>query len=329
MRAFADFYQMPNFMFDHFALVKTNAKANLRVSSGQTSYPVVIFSHGAGTGFEVSTSQSQDLASYGYVVADVDHPYVSAATVFLQQIVTAHEATTNFDTPEPAEPITQIMAQDDQFVITALGSINQTDPAFKGKLDLKSIGVMGHSVGGAVAYNLAINNPRVHAAINLDGSVYIKPKNNTAIAPFLMLANEQYHVQAIKARESLVQKFDSTPEGLKAMLEIYGSKRTYEAAYKNAQENMEGLADVLQRSGNLYTITGSDHMKLTDIGLFFGSEWLRELLQIRGRTDPSRCLEITEALTVAFFDRHLKHQSARTLTKLLEIYPELRKVDLN
>ena len=66
---------------------------------------------------EVETSQSEDLASHGYIVVDIDHPYVSAATVFPDRIVTAQEATTNFDTPEPAEPITQIMADDGKFVI--------------------------------------------------------------------------------------------------------------------------------------------------------------------------------------------------------------------
>ena len=329
MRALATFYQMPSFFFDHFALVETRAKVGLAVSSGQRNYPVVLFSHGAGTTVEVSTSQGEDLASHGYIVAAIDHPYVSAATVFPQQIIMSREATTNFDTPEPAEPITQIMAQDAQFVITALSKINQTDPVFKQKLDLDNIGVMGHSVGGAVAYNLAINDPRVKAAINLDGSVYVKPKTNQAIAPFLMLANDQYHVQNIKAREPLIQKFDSTPEGVQSMLEVYGSKRSYEITYKKAHENIEGLAGVLQSSGDIYTITGSDHMKLTDIGLFFGSQWLRQLLQIRGQTAPSRCLEITEALTVAFFDRHLNHQSAAKLTVLFKTYPELKRVSLN
>ena len=92
---------------------------------------------------------------------------------------------------------------------------------------------------------------------------------------------------------------------------------------------MGGLANVLRASGNLYTIEGSDHMKFTDIGLFIGSKWLRELIQIGGKTDPARCLEITQALTAAFFDQHLKGQTADAFTSSVKTYPELKKVNLN
>ena len=98
---------MPGFLFDHLQLVRTHSKEDLEFSDYQPSYPVVLFSHGAGTTMEVATSQCEDLANHGYVVAAVDHTYVSAATDLDGRLVTAREATKNFDTPEPAEPITQ------------------------------------------------------------------------------------------------------------------------------------------------------------------------------------------------------------------------------
>ncbi len=329
-RAFAAFYQMPRFMFDHLKLVKTYAKDELELSNEQPHYPVVLFSHGAGTTMEVETSQSQDLASHGYIVVSIDHPFVSAATVFPDRIVTAHEATTNFDTPEPAEPITQIMADDDTFIIDTLSEMNEgrLDPAFTGKLDLDNIGVIGHSVGGAVAYNLVFNDRWVKAAINLDGVVYSTPNDSKGSAPFLMLANDRYHVQAIEQREPLMQQFDATPEGQQALRDIYGSTQAYEAASTKAQQHIIGLATVLKASGTFYTIEGSDHLKFTDMGLFIGSTWLREVLQISGKTDPARCLEITQALTVAFFDHHLKGHPIDAVTSLVHTYPELKNVHL-
>ncbi len=328
LRAFAGFYQMPRFLFDHLRLVKTHAKAELAPATQEQSYPVILFSHGAGTTVEVATSQSEDLASHGYIVVAIDHPYVSAATDFPDRIVTARDATTNFDTPEPAKPITQIMADDDAFVIVALGKINEGQwlPLLQGKLNLDQIGVIGHSVGGAVAYNMAINDRRVKAAIDLDGVVYVAPAATTAVAPFLMLANDRYHLQAIVNRESLMEKFDATPEGQQALVNIYGSAKVYVAAYAEAQHNLSRLADLLQQSGTLYTITGCDHMKFTDIGLFIGSAWLREVLQIAGNTEPVRCLTITQALTVAFFDQQLKSQGTATLLSLPGHYPELQNI---
>jgi hypothetical protein len=88
------------------------------------------------------------------------------------------------------------------------------------------------------------------------------------------------------------------------------------------------LINVLKASGNLYTIEGSDHMKFTDIGLFIGIRSLRELIGIGGKTDPARCLEITKAVTLAFFDQQLKGESGDRLVSLIGRYPELKKIDL-
>jgi predicted dienelactone hydrolase len=326
VRLFVTGYGMPKFMFDHLTLVKTNSKEGLRLSDQQPGYPVVLFSHGAGTTMEAHTAQSEDLASHGYIVVAIDHAYVSAGTVFPDHIVSHHEATTNFNTPEPAEIITQIMAEDAAFVIDQLGEINAGKIAtiFKGKLNLDQIGAIGHSVGGAAAYNLAINHPKIKAAINLDGAVYITPKKD--MAPFLMLANDQFHIQAIQNRENLMPELANVPDDQRAILiSIYGSVEAYQQAYNQAQQNTLGLAGVLEASGNLYSIQGSDHMKFSDIGLFIGIRRLREVFGIAGKTDPARCIEITDAVTAAFFDQHLKGAAGGSLEALLQKVPELKK----
>ncbi len=331
-RAFAAFSQLPIFIFDHLTLVKTNAKVDLRLSDQQQDYPVVLFSHGAGTTMEVQTSQSEDLASHGYIVVAIDHTYVSLATIFPDKIVSHREAATDFNTAEPAEIITQIMADDAKFVIAQLDRMQagEIESIFKGKLNLAQIGAIGHSVGGAVAYNLAINEPRLKAAIDLDGAVFIAPQEDAQdMAPFLLLANDKYHVQAIQNRENLMRNLAEVPVAeQEILLSMYGGKEGYLAAYTKAQQNSIGLTEVLQASGNLFTIVGSDHMKFSDIGLFIGASQLRELIGIGGQTAPAKCLEITRAVTVAFFDQHLKGESGVSVASLIEKYPELKKVDL-
>jgi dienelactone hydrolase len=324
-------YGMPPFLFDHLVLVRTNAKAGLQLADQRPGYPMILFSHGAGTTMEAQTSQSEDLASHGYIVVAIDHPYASAGTVFPDRIVSAREATTNFDTPEPAEVITQIMADDAGFVIDMLAELNEgrVDSLFEGRLDLEHIGALGHSVGGAVAYNLANHDPRVKAAVDLDGVVFLTPKGEPAeMTPFLMLASDTFHVQAIRERRNLMKKLEERPADERNFLvSVYGSEQVYQEAYNKAQENLLGLVAVLEASGNLYTIAGSDHMKFTDIGLFIGDRRLREWINIRGQTDPERCLEVTKALTLAFFDQHLKGETMEPEV-LMQKYPELQRVDL-
>lgn len=330
LRLFTAGYGMPNFMFDHLHLVKTKSKESLQLSNEQQRYPVILFSHGAGTTMEVQVSQSEDLASHGYIVAAIDHTYVSTATVFPERIVSSKEATTDFNTTEPAEIITQIMADDARFVIDELGEMNggKISSMFEGRLNLDQIGIIGHSVGGAVAYNLAINDSRVKAAINLDGRVYVTPKDSANIAPFLMLASDTFHV-TLRDRKSLLKEFDElTGEEQQNILFMYGSREIYQEAYNKDYQNTIGLIEVLDASGNLFTIAGSSHMKFTDIGLFIGAPQLRELIGIGGKTDPARCLEITRAITLTFFDEHLKGKASHSLDSLIEEYPELKRVDL-
>lgn len=332
IRLFTAHYGLPAFVFDHLNLVRTHSKVNLQIADAQPSYPVILFSHGAGTTMEVQTSQSEDLASHGYIVVTIDHTYASVGTVFPERIVSGREATTDFKAADPAEIITQIMADDARFVIDRLGDMNQGQlvTMFQGRIDLQKIGAIGHSVGGAVAYNLAINDPRVKAAIDLDGIVFITPQGSPEeVVPFLMLANDQYHIQAIRERRSLMSKLEDLPAEEQAIMRaVYGSAEAYAEAYNQAQQNSRGLREVLKASGNVFTIAGSDHMKFTDIGLFIGVKQLRELIGIRGAIDPATCLKITQAITLAFFDRQLQGKAEASPASLAKRYPELQHIDL-
>lgn len=329
IKLFTAGYGLPDFLFDHFSLVKTHAKENLQIADTQQNYPVILFSHGGGTTMEVHASQCEDLASNGYIVVAIEHTYVAGATLFPDKIVSARDATTMFDAPDPIDIINQIMVEDAQFILDTLSEMNEgTIPSlFKARLNLQEIGAIGQSLGGAVAYNLAINDKRVKAAINLDGSVYITPgEEPQTMAPFLMLANDEYHVQAIQNRQSLMKKLKDMDEEMRNItLDIYGGEEAYYRDYEKSLQNVTGLYDVAKESRNLYTIEGSAHMKFADIGLFMGISQLRELVGINGSLDPARCLEITEAVTVAFFDQHLKDNPPQSL---LQQYPELKQVEL-
>jgi hypothetical protein len=69
------------FLFDHLNLVKSHSYANAPMSRAQSSYPVLIFSHGYNVFPAQSTVLMEALASHGYIVFSIAHPYEAIATV--------------------------------------------------------------------------------------------------------------------------------------------------------------------------------------------------------------------------------------------------------
>ncbi len=73
---------LPPFFLDHLALVKLPAYKDLKVAPSGKRYPIILFSHG-WNGFNAqNTSQALQLASHGFVVVTVQHPYGAVVTVF-------------------------------------------------------------------------------------------------------------------------------------------------------------------------------------------------------------------------------------------------------
>jgi pimeloyl-ACP methyl ester carboxylesterase len=228
------------------------------------------------------------------------------------------------------EKMSQIMADDAVFVIGFLNELNDgiRNSIFYGRLNLDELGMIGHSLGGAAAYNLAINDSRIKAAINLDGSVLTMPMHDAQPAPFLMMANDQGVAEMIVSRESLMPRLEDMSEAERNMiLEIYGNEAAYAADYQKMQPYSNGLADVLAASETLFCIEGSSHASYTDFELFFGSRQLRELTGL-GKTKPEKSLEITRAVTLAFFDRYVKGKETESLESLVDRYAELKRVDV-
>src|SRR5262249_43758515 len=62
--------------------VKTHAVVGAPYARSISRAPVLIFSPGGGMIREAYTSQLEDLASHGYVVAAISHPYDATVTIF-------------------------------------------------------------------------------------------------------------------------------------------------------------------------------------------------------------------------------------------------------
>ncbi|MBE9167483.1 alpha/beta hydrolase [Pleurocapsales cyanobacterium LEGE 06147] len=107
--------------------------------------PVVVGSHGLASNPEHFKERAQHLASYGYVVALIDHP---GSNYQQFQDMLAGYSSDFFAIDEFIDrPL------DVSYVLDELERRNQSQ--FQGRLNLKEVGVMGHSLGGYTALALA------------------------------------------------------------------------------------------------------------------------------------------------------------------------------
>jgi dienelactone hydrolase len=82
VQSFATLLRAPMSIFDNVAAVRTHAYVDAPVAAAPPKFPLLVFSHGYGGFASASTALLEDLASHGYVVLSVVHPYeVAGATL--------------------------------------------------------------------------------------------------------------------------------------------------------------------------------------------------------------------------------------------------------
>jgi predicted dienelactone hydrolase len=85
-----------------------------------------------------------------------------------------------------------------------LTELNNHDPSgrFQGRLDLKNVGVMGHSFGGATAAMFCRKDPRCKAGIDLDGQLFGESAEPGINQPFMFLVAD--HTGTLSAEDQQI-----------------------------------------------------------------------------------------------------------------------------
>src|SRR5262249_39461725 len=144
-----------------------------------------IFSHGFGTVSRIYTAQLEELASHGYVVAAITHPYDAMLTVFPDgRRVAFNNAGWKAASGSEEQAIAyengrlEGWANDIRFVRNELGRHNRTGAPglpIAGHLDLTRVGAFGHSAGGRAAARACQIDRRLRACVNQDGLARFAP----------------------------------------------------------------------------------------------------------------------------------------------------------
>jgi len=173
--AIANFLSLPAFFLDHLALSISPAYLDVPLAKTNTPYPVILFSHG-WNGFNAqNTGQAVELASRGYVVISTQHTYGAVITVFPDGTIALNNPKAlPEDTDDPnyevvARKLVNQWAEDMAYVLDQFqGFDEETGNLFFQKLDMKRIGVYGHSTGGGAAIQFCGTDPRCKAILGMD-----------------------------------------------------------------------------------------------------------------------------------------------------------------
>ena len=268
------------------SLISTNAHANAALAGRP---PVVVLQPGLGQPVGNYSALAEDLASHGYAVIGINETG-SADTVFPDGHVvgaTPHGgvAEMNIDAwYASAGRVTDVWAADAAFVIHSL----EAAPPPIGPLDFTRVAYLGHSLGGASAYQACSGEARCAAAVDLDGTLWTDVRHNGLAAPHLLL-----------------QEVPSDT------CDTFCSRAT--ADFDTVMSN---------GSGHRFSIAGAIHQDFGDAGLMPA---IADHVGL-GSIDPQRLTVIVRDTVRAFLDAYMRAGSPADFVATVSKYPELSVV---
>jgi len=168
-----------------YLFVRPHGKDVIPISDAEEMYPVIIFSPGYNGVYQIYTSLIEDIVSNGFIVASINHPYISGITVFPdgREVYVAQGY--------PGNLSIRSVVEDAKFVLDEITEMNISSPDFKGRFDLSKVGMYGHSFGGASTAICCYEDDRFLCGITLDGVFYLDYTPEGLDKPFMLMIAEQ------------------------------------------------------------------------------------------------------------------------------------------
>jgi hypothetical protein len=281
--------------------VRTHAVigAAFAVSAGGKSgrCPVLIFSPGGGMVREVYSAQMEDLASHGYIVAAISHPYYAILTLLPDGQSIQYDSKRWPATPsvEGVVSFNQLKwhSDDIRFVLSELISLSESTQAnlpFGRFVDPTRIGAFGHSFGGMATALACQSDPRIEACLDEDGVA--------AMQPFYLDPRGWGMDQAYMLIERARRSTPPSDRDLKGM--GLTSPKALDLIARLVADHDTALGRTAKGSYDIVlTNQNTTHMDFSDLGIL-GAQSTAELQMKEG------FLQTVEKYTLAFFNQNLR-----------------------
>lgn len=298
--------KVPSYFFDNLKYIDTYGVENAPVASQKSSYPVILFSHGFGSGFRSqSLFQVQELASRGYIVVTIDHTYFSLSTLFTDGSSVQFNSDVGWPTliNDKSRKVADIWVEDARFVLDQLETMNVSDPhsILTNKMDLSKVGYLGASFGGPVAARAMQLDDRIKAGINQDAR------------PFY---HEEIVQEGLQQPFMYMQSSNNISNASNAQLKEFGvTREQWNGIPQEIELELDRFFQSLKGNGYLMKIKGTEHVTFSDMYLLIRMPFSKN-------TEIHRAHQIINDYTLAFFNKHLLGEET-PLLKGLTKYPEV------
>jgi hypothetical protein len=282
--------------------IDSHAVEGVAVARARARFPVLVFSHGFGESSLGYAAQLTDLASHGFIVFAVEHPYDAFAVWFPDGRVVPFAAAQWDSARARANGALNyqlgqvpVRVADMRFVLDRIVQLDsRPGNLFAHRLDLARIGAFGHSLGGVAAAGMCRDDARIRACDNEDadddGRPFVGgPEAHLIKQPFLFFASG--HSIYVSARTP-----PPTAESLERMKLTRAQYDSIVTLYQHNQDEalrrMPGGAERVMGESSTFT-----HGTFMD----------RKLLQTQGSAaaEQQHYVDLIRAYTRAFFDRTL------------------------
>jgi predicted dienelactone hydrolase len=316
--ALARLTHLPGFLFTHFKYVTTNSVVAASIADDTSRYPVLIYLTGLDGFRAVSTFQIEELVSHGYIVVGLDQPGAVAMVrlpdgrhisglpkdeiqPLIDQSIEQQPTTPTLHGIALPNGIIPYFAQDVSFTLDQLAGLNRADPnhILTGRLDLGQVGTFGISLGGMLAAEACLKDPRLKACLIMD--VWIPADVVTAglQQPSMFIT-----------RDADTMRLERQRSGGWTEKDIALTLSTMRMVYEE-----------LPGDGYYIEIPTLFHVNATDLPYWSP---VTSQLGITGPINGQRAHAIINAYSLAFFDKHLKGRTATLLAGPAAQYPDVR-----